>query len=479
MARNSLAQSDDPSASVRRFDSFTVATGATGATGPARARRLTGPTWVLVALVALIALTLPAASRSSGRLPLVAFALLTVVLMHAKGLYRPRLRLSVLDELPKMLAAEFAAALGVGIGVDRWALSPTTGTFAAMAAAAIVCQFAGRALVYALLRMARGKGRLAENCLVVGGGAVASQIMDTLRDSRRYGLRPVGFIDDDPLVECVGSAHWLGKSDRLRQVVDDEQVAVVIVAFGAGSDAMLVDRMRLDLEPRLTVLVVPRLYEVYVGRGHNDHIGAIPVVRLSRRSPKSLALFAKRLLDIAVSGTALVLCSPILAVAALAVRLESGPGVLFRQTRIGRDGTPFSLIKLRSMRPASTDESQTLWNIADDDRVGPAGRLLRKTSLDELPQLWNILRGQMSLVGPRPERPHFVDKFSSTYPSYAHRHRVRSGLTGLAQVNGLRGDTSIADRARYDNYYIDNWSFWLDLKIVAATVREVLAAGGR
>jgi lipopolysaccharide/colanic/teichoic acid biosynthesis glycosyltransferase len=153
--------------------------------------------------------------------------------------------------------------------------------------------------------------------------------------------------------------------------------------------------------------------------------------------------------------------------------------VIFRQTRVGQHGELFDCLKLRTMHPANVSDSATTWSIATNDRVGPVGRLLRRTSLDELPQLWNILRGDMTLVGPRPERPHFVEQFSTQYDRYAHRHRVRAGLTGFAQVSGLRGDTSIADRARFDNYYIENWSLWLDIKILIRTFAEVFFARGR
>ena len=168
-----------------------------------------------------------------------------------------------------------------------------------------------------------------------------------------------------------------------------------------------------------------------------------------------------------------------LAVFAVLVRIEGGPGVIFRQQRVGRHGVLFSCLKLRSMRPVDGLESATNWSVADDRRVGPVGAFLRRTSIAELPQLWNIVRGDMTLVGPRPERPHFVDKFSSEYDRYSHRHRVQAGLTGLAQVSGLRGNTSIADRARYDNYYIEHWSLWLDIKIVIRTFAEVMFARGR
>ncbi|MEO6713039.1 MAG: sugar transferase, partial [Mycobacteriales bacterium] len=164
---------------------------------------------------------------------------------------------------------------------------------------------------------------------------------------------------------------------------------------------------------------------------------------------------------------------------AIAVRLETGRGFLFRQTRVGLDRREFQLLKFRSMRPASETEQQTAWSIANDHRVGPVGRFIRRTSFDELPQLWNILRGDMTLVGPRPERPHFVREFANSFPRYSARHRVPAGLTGWAQVHGLRGDTSIEERARFDNYYIENWSLWGDIKIIVRTVRSVAGAAGR
>jgi lipopolysaccharide/colanic/teichoic acid biosynthesis glycosyltransferase len=186
----------------------------------------------------------------------------------------------------------------------------------------------------------------------------------------------------------------------------------------------------------------------------------------------------KRASDILFAATALIVLSPILLLCALAT-LADGGGVFFYQQRIGHLGKPFNLVKFRTMRPQDPAEADTTWSIANDRRVGPLGRFLRRTSLDELPQLWNILRGDMTVVGPRPERPHFVDQFSAEHPGYAMRHRVPVGLTGLAQVSGLRGDTPISDRARFDNYYIENWSLWLDLKVVVRTVAEVFRGRGR
>jgi exopolysaccharide biosynthesis polyprenyl glycosylphosphotransferase len=209
-----------------------------------------------------------------------------------------------------------------------------------------------------------------------------------------------------------------------------------------------------------------------------DSIGDMPLVRLRRAAYRTGAWYLKRGFDALAAALAILVLSPLLLVCALAVRVEGGPGVIFRQQRVGRDGQLFWLLKFRSMRPVDDTESQTNWNIAQDDRLGPVGRFLRKSSIDELPQLFNILRGDMSFVGPRPERPHFVEQFGALYSGYEARHRVPSGLTGWAQIHGLRGDTSIDERARFDNFYIENWSLWLDLKILLRTVVSVFTSPG-
>jgi exopolysaccharide biosynthesis polyprenyl glycosylphosphotransferase len=202
-------------------------------------------------------------------------------------------------------------------------------------------------------------------------------------------------------------------------------------------------------------------------------VWGIPLTRLRRAPYRTISWSLKRAFDAVVALLALVLLSPILAVCALAVRLEGGRGVIFKQQRVGLDGRRFTILKFRSLEPSSARESRLNWNISDDPRVGPLGKLLRLTSLDELPQLWNVLRGDMSLVGPRPERPFFVHEFTERFPRYMARHRVPAGMTGWAQINGLRGDTDISDRARFDNYYIENWSLWEDVKIILRTAGQV------
>ena len=251
------------------------------------------------------------------------------------------------------------------------------------------------------------------------------------------------------------------------------------MADGDISEAELLDVVRRPDCLDCDLLVIPRLPQFHTQAGMVDHIGSVPVMRIRTPKLEGPAWAVKRAFDIVVSGLLLLLLAPVMAACAIAVRCEGGPGFLFRQDRVGRDGQLFSCLKFRSMKPATSAESATQWNIANDNRVGPVGKVLRRSSLDELPQLWSILKGDMTLVGPRPERPHFVSKFSVEIDRYDHRHRVRAGLTGLAQVSGLRGDTPISDRARFDNYYIENWSLWLDAKVLLRTFGEVLFAQGR
>ncbi len=226
------------------------------------------------------------------------------------------------------------------------------------------------------------------------------------------------------------------------------------------------------------LFVVPRLFELHQVAHDMETVWGLPLVRLRRATYRSPAWRVKRIVDLVFSGAALVFLAPVLAGVAAVVRLDGGPGIIFRQERVGVDGRHFQVMKFRTLRPADDAESAMNWNVALDSRLSGVGRFLRKTSLDELPQLVNVLRGDMSLVGPRPERPYFVDQFRTAYSSYEARHRVPSGLTGWAQVHGLRGDTSISDRARFDNYYIENWSLWLDVKIIARTLSAVVRGAG-
>jgi exopolysaccharide biosynthesis polyprenyl glycosylphosphotransferase len=261
----------------------------------------------------------------------------------------------------------------------------------------------------------------------------------------------------------------------------------VIIAFSHAPDSSVQPLIRQCDELGLEVSVVPRLFENVSDRQWVEHIGGLPLVGLHRVDPKSWQFAVKHLFDRTAAFVLLALTAPLFAAVAIAVRLSSPGPAFYRQRRVGRDGRVFEILKFRSMRmapaPASDELKERLatlgaapGGVEGEDRRTAIGRLLRRTSLDELPQLVNVLRGHMSLVGPRPERPDFVDHFGSTVRRYDDRHRVKSGMTGWAQVHGLRGQTSLSERIEWDNWYIQNWSLWLDFKILLVTPRACVTA---
>ena len=223
-------------------------------------------------------------------------------------------------------------------------------------------------------------------------------------------------------------------------------------------------------------LLAPSL-SLHQSRHRLDHIGWLPVLPV-RPALRSITWPLKRLIDIVVGTVFLLAAAPVILLSAGVLRIQSGPGVFFRQERVGLNGRRFTIVKLRTIAPADQRESESSWYDGSEPVSGFA-RFLRVSSLDELPQLWNVVRGDMSLVGPRPERPHFAERFSASIPDYADRHRVPAGLTGLAQIHGLRGDTSISERARLDNAYIDSWSLYQDAKILVRTLSAVVSRRGR
>ncbi|MEJ2866532.1 sugar transferase [Actinomycetospora sp. OC33-EN08] len=433
---------------------------------------------MLVLPVDALAAAAPALWTPDSWKAFAALAVLTVALVCGGGRYRARLHLSVLDELPGLLGRMLVAIALVAavFAVRHDDVGVTEFVIASLASVGLVV--VGRILTTAVVLTARRRRIVAHRTVLLGGGDLSGEVATLLERYARYGLAVVGYIDAAP-GPASARVPWLGGLDVLDDLIADHRVDVLIVGDGGLDEGELLDRVRTPAAAHCDLLVVPRLHAFATQNGHTDHIGSLPVMRIRTPALEGPAWAAKRLFDILASATALVVLSPVLAVCAAAVRWEGGPGILFRQERIGRDGRRFQCLKFRSMRPASDTESATQWTVARDPRVGPVGRILRAMSLDELPQLWNILRGEMTIVGPRPERPHFVERFSAEHPRYGQRHRVPAGLTGLAQVSGLRGDTPISDRARFDNYYIENWSLWLDVKVLLRTVGEVVLARGR
>ncbi|MFD9125680.1 sugar transferase [Kitasatospora sp. NPDC059571] len=420
---------------------------------------------------------------SVGDRPLHAVAVVLSVqlpLNLAGGLYRTRLTVSALDDLPA-LAGRAAVAVAFAVTLDACLGGTRPGSplrLAALLTAFTLLACLGRAFVYRLLRRARR--RRPSPALVLGAGQLGQRVAAAMLEHREYGLRPVGFLDSQPGLLADGPAlRVLGGHDALESQLRRKRIHHVVVTEGAADDAQTAAALRAATRLGCTVWLVPQLREyAALGRRGTDQIWGFPVVPLGRPALRRPSWLVKRVLDATAASLGLLLLSPVLAACALAVRFDTGPGVLFRQQRTGLDGQVFTLLKFRTLRPSNEHESATRWNISQDHRMGAVGRLLRRTSMDELPQLWNVVRGDMSLVGPRPERPYFVLRFGQAYPEYQDRHRVPVGLTGLAQVNGLRGDTSIEDRARFDNRYIEGWSLWQDAKILLRTAVLMLHPDG-
>lgn len=487
--------------------------------------------------------------------PLLALPALTMLMLYVRGLYRTRLRALILDGLVPVLSAVSIAAMAVaviGLFVNGQAPPQAEGVRAWVYA--LLALAVGRAALALAQRLARSRGVIGRPVLILGAGVIGAQVARRLEDHPEYGLSPVGFLDEDPrpLAEVGGrDLPVLGAAEDLDEVVRRTGVRNLIVAFSTVPDARVSRLIQRCQELGIEVSVVPRMFDTINDRAGYDTVGGLPLMSFAAVDPHGLQFAVKHALDRMLAALLLLVLSPLLLVAALAVRLSSPGPVLFRQRRVGRDGTLFDLYKFRSMRGpatesdrassaaesmvAATDAASAAGNGAGGAGSGPSGtdsgpagtesgsiagsapgaggaaagemrlngddiaafefllgrdtapggvegadrrtfvgRLLRRTSLDELPQLFNVLRGEMSLVGPRPERPEFVELFRQDIARYGDRHRVKSGITGWAQVHGLRGQTSLAERVEWDNYYIAHWSLGLDLKILALTFGALL-----
>lgn len=437
--------------------------------------------WMMVLPMDLAAFLSSLTWKQQNWKGVIVTAVLMVILFAVGRLYQGRRHLSVLDDLPSLCGRMLISIALVGIIVaERHDAFEYLVDFLRVAAVSAVAVIAGRTLTYKGVNFARQKRWVEHSAIVIGGGPAAVEIARLLRRYPQYGLRFVGFIDVESTTHTSReSMPLIGRLDDIEQMVKLLDCDVIIIADIECPETELLQMAVSPAISKCDLWVVPRLRDVHSHGGISDHIGAVPVVHVSRPTLTGPKWAIKRASDVVFSLIALVLLSPVFLLCAIATFIEGGRGIFFYQQRIGRYGQPFNLVKFRSLRPCNDAESQTKWSVAHDSRVGVVGRFMRRTSLDELPQLWNILRGDMTVVGPRPERPFFVDQFSADYPGYAMRHRVPVGLTGLAQVSGLRGDTPISDRARFDNYYIQNWSIWLDVKVLVRTVGEVFRGGGR
>jgi exopolysaccharide biosynthesis polyprenyl glycosylphosphotransferase len=439
-----------------------------------------------VALVLAAAIAI-AWSGPVDTLPLLLFPPVALAALAVRHAYERRMRSLFLDSIGPVAGAISVAAMLMVVLDTRGSGPIETGAMVRAYGLAILLVFLGRGAVTVLERWARTTGRSARPTLIVGAGVVGAQVARRLVAAPEYGLVPVGFLDADPPEQGeVGGrpAPVLGDPRDLEAVVALTRARNVLLAFSHTPDQDLLETVRRAEALGLEVSLVPRMFESMNDRVLYDPVGGLPLLGLRRTNPRGWQFAVKHAQDRVLAALLLLVLFPVLTVIAAAVKLSSSGPVLFRQRRVGRDGRAFDLMKFRSMTEEEYDSTrgdgfslsvgEAPGGVEGEDRRTRVGRLLRRTSLDELPQLLNVVRGEMSLVGPRPERPEFVELFSADLRRYGDRHRVKSGMTGWAQIHGLRGQTSLADRVELDNFYIEHWSLSLDWKILARTVFAVL-----
>ena len=377
---------------------------------------------------------------------LVAVLLATVLLTAGLTFYRPP------DfTYSRLFLAIFAGVDTVLVGLTRWVIGVT------------------------LARIRRSGGNL-QRVLVVGAGDLGRKVVDRLQLHKEYGFLVVGFLDDDPgrQQRDIQGVPVLGTTEDLEKIITHERVDQVMIALPLEAHYRTVKLVRRAGQLLVDIKVVPDVLQYYVMRAGIEDLDGLPLINLTRIPLQGWNQIVKRAFDFFGSAMLLLVTSWLFPIIAWLIKREDGGPVFFSQVRTGLDGRSFRLFKFRSMRADAEGDGEAHWTRSRDSRVTPIGDFLRRTNLDELPQLYNVLIGDMSLVGPRPEQPKFVERFRNRYPTYNARHRVRSGLTGWAQVNGLRGDTSIRQRVAHDLYYIENWSLGLDIKILWRTFRVAL-----
>ncbi len=429
--------------------------------------------WLGAYVVRFHLLTAPehiALARYLGFLPWV--LLVSTTVFWLSGLYAP-------DRAQRLPLLIFSVAKAVGVGVliitaslfSYRALYMSRLHLVLFALLTPALMILLRLVLFTLARRARQQGRNLKRVLIVGAGEVGKRLEHSFIQYPWIGMQVVGFLDDFK----TGEPGVLGPTDAVAGIVDayearGEGIDYVYIAMPLSA-AVRIENIVSDLSTRLThVCLVPDLFQFNILNSRITHIDGLPVIHLMDEAPLEFRQFVKRMIDVAFSAAFLLAASPLMLLIALAVKLSSRGPVFYRQERMGLNGQRFDMLKFRSMPLGAETGTGPVWAKPGESRATPVGKWLRKTSLDELPQFINVLRGDMSVVGPRPERPVFIEDFKNHVPRYMLRHKAKAGITGWAQVNGWRGATSIEKRIEYDLYYIQHWSLRLDFKIMFMTL---------
>ncbi|MGE5316216.1 MAG: undecaprenyl-phosphate glucose phosphotransferase [Acidobacteriota bacterium] len=354
--------------------------------------------------------------------------------------------------------------------------SYSRGVFILLWLCAIVTVTFGRYLVMEFEKYLYRRGRELKSVAIVGSQTTASLLSSKLGADRSLGYEVLGYYAEAPAGKdsAIASLPFLGGIGNLRRDIPQKRLQAVLIALPYDEHSQLLELMKNVEGMNIDLMLVPDVLEMMTSRIRIKEIGGVPLITLKDVPLSTWNRITKRAFDILVASTVLLLTLPVTLLIAALVKLTSRGPVFYIQERVGLDGVSFPILKFRSMRTDAEAATGPVRNTKNDNRASSIGKILRRTSLDELPQLLNVLAGQMSIVGPRPERPYFVQQFKNEIPRYLERHRMKTGMTGWAQVNGLRGNAPIDERTKYDIYYIENWSLVFDIKIILKTIHAVI-----
>lgn len=442
--------------------------------------------WLVTACVAPVTLADCWSAHPAKLGGLVALAALTFpVALHPLGLYDSRRRDNLTDVCTRLLAAAAISSFVVGTGSALLAIPLTSASPFYFGSAQFAVLGVGRLLVHAILRLARRRGRNFRNVFVVGSGPRALRVRNLLNEHSEWGFRLMGFVDDqDTAVANELASEPIYKTVELPALLQREVIDEIIVAYPRSMLGSVAQIVGLCSQIGVPVTVLSDLFGDDLPPPQVGHLESIPALSFAPVHHSSVQLVAKRWVDLLGASAALLLVSPILLAAAIAIRVNSPGSILFRQERCGLHGRRFQILKLRTMMEDAEARREEIlhlnerrgptFKIRDDPRITPVGRFLRRWSIDELPQLWNVIRGEMSLVGPRPPIPREVDEYQITDQ---RRLSMRPGLTCLWQISG-RSEIDFRDQVKLDLEYIDGWSFSNDIKIIVRTVPAVILGRG-
>jgi exopolysaccharide biosynthesis polyprenyl glycosylphosphotransferase len=401
-----------------------------------------------------------------------------LLLFQARKMYSTRRNVTLADEFINVVKV---ATLGMLIVMSAAFFyrdfSYSRVVFGLLWVSSIVFITAGRAAVQTIERRFYRKGKHLRQCIIIGNESLANQVYTQLHRHPSFGFNIVGYFADAPAQEplALAQARYCGPIENAPEFIRRHGIDLVFLALRSKEQHQLFELIS-DCEGlNVEFMMVPDVLDVLTSNMTLKELEGIPFLAIKTIPLTVWGRISKRAFDIVVSATLLIVLAPLWLLIMALVKLTSPGPIFFKQKRVGMDGKEFTMYKFRSMYVDAEQQTGPVWTARNDPRRTPLGVFLRKTSLDELPQLFNVLRGDMSLVGPRPERQYFVEQFKHLVPKYLDRHRVKAGVTGWAQVNGLRGNTSLEERIKYDLYYIENWSFTFDIKILLRTLRAVFS----